>query len=116
VFAYLVLYLSNESGLAVVGLYLNEKAAIRSAMRKVYQLLDIRAIKIKQKWVWADTESVISVNKIKFTDIKDIKGDSPLPQFLKYQEYLQDIPVEDLEKIRLQALNRKKLLEKLKKR
>jgi hypothetical protein len=112
--AYLNIYQSDESGLAILGLYLNEKSAIRAAMRKVYQLMDLKAIKVNGEWVWADTKSVISINKIKITDFKDLSGDSPIPQFLRYQEYLQNIPVEELEKIRSQAINRKNLLEKLK--
>jgi uncharacterized ubiquitin-like protein YukD len=112
--AYLNIYQSDESGLAILGLYLNKKSAIRSAMRKAYQLMDIKAIKVKGEWIWADTRSVISVNEIKIADYKDLNGDSPIPQFLRYQEYLQNIPVEELEKIRNQSINRKKLLDKLK--
>ena len=114
--AYLALYQSNETGLLVIGLYLNKGAAIRSAMRKVYQLMDIRAIKIEGEWVWADKDSVISVNELPIVDYKDLNGNSPIPHFLRYQEYLQDIPKEDLEKMRMQAINRRKIIERLKSR
>lgn len=111
--AYLTLYQSEETGLLIIGLYLNKKAAIRSAMRKVYQLMDIKTIKIEGEWVWADHGSVISVNEMPIVDFKDLNGDSPIPHFLRYQEYLQDIPKEELEKLRNQSLNRKKLLDRI---
>jgi hypothetical protein len=53
--------------------------------------------------------------EIDIADALDLKSESPLPQFFRYREVLQDTPIEDLERFRLQAMNRKKILERVKK-
>ena len=112
---YLVYHSSDLTGYAIIGVYCNYKAAIRSAMRKVYQLLDIKAKKIEKEWTWIDGNSSISVVPLPLVDYKDTSGDSPIPQFLRYKEYLDEMPVSELESRRMQVLNRKKLVEKIKK-
>jgi hypothetical protein len=97
----------------VIGLYCNQKSAIRVAMRKVYQMMNVNSKKLENEWTWLDEYSCISIMELPIIDAKDIKGDSPLPQYFRYREFLKDVPKEDLERFRIQALNRKKILEKL---
>lgn len=114
--AHLVYHVSDSTGYAIIGLYLNHKAAIRSAMRKVYQLMDVhsKTKKLKNEWTWVDDTSSISVIELPVVDFKDLNGESPLPQFLRYKDYLEDMSTKDLEKQRKQAINRKKLIERFK--
>ena len=110
---YLVYYSNKFTGVAITGAYWNKKAAIRAAMRKVYQLLDHDAKKL-EGWTWEDRQSTISIVPINIVDSKDTTGESPLPTFFRYREYLEKIPMEELDRMRSRALNRKKILEKFK--
>jgi hypothetical protein len=112
---YLVYHSSVSTGVLIIGLYCNYKSAIRVAMRKVYQLMGIHTKKVEGEWAWIDGESCITIMTLPIIDAKDIKGDSPLPQFFRYHQYLKDFSVEDLEKFRMQSLNRKKLMDRIKK-
>jgi hypothetical protein len=102
------------TGVAVLGLYYSHNNAIRAGMRKVYQLMNIHTKKVDGEWTWIDEQSFISIMEIDIADALDLKSESPLPQFFRYREVLQDTPIEDLERLRNQVLNRKKVLEKLK--
>ena len=112
---YLVYHSSYSTGILIIGLYCNHKSAIRVAMRKVYQLMGIYTHKIDGEWTWEDDNACISIMELPIVDAKDIKGESPLPQFFRYQKYLENFSVEDLEKFRMQSLNRKKLMERINK-
>lgn len=111
---YLVYRSCDYTGLMIIGLYCNYRSAIRVAMRKVYQLMEINTRKVDGEWTWIDDSSCISIMTLPIIDVRDVKGDSPIPQFFRYQKFLKDIPIEDLEKFRLQAINRKKLMDKIK--
>jgi len=113
---YLVYHSCKFTGVAIIGNYCNEKAAIRAAMRKVYQLMELDTVKSKEDWIWTDSHSCIAIMNLAITDVKDLNGDSPIPQFFRYKDYIEDIPKEDLERLRTQALNRKKILEAIRKR
>lgn len=111
---YLVYHSCKFTGVAVIGNYCNKKAAIRAAMRKVYQLMDLNTVKAENEWTWTDDHSCISIMELPIADIKDLRGDSPIPQYFRYKEYLDDIPTEDLERLKIQAQNRKKILDRIK--
>lgn len=109
---YAVFYGSRYTGAGLESIYLNEKNAIKRAMRLVYRQLKINATKGKG-WVWFDDYDLIAVEKILPADLKDYNGDSSLPRYLRYKDYLESIPHETLEQMRKQAENRKLLMEKV---
>lgn len=108
---FLVYHNCRFTGVAILGLYLGEKTAIKVAMRKVYQLMNVHTKKIDKEWTWVDEHSFISLMEVQVADAFDLTSDSPLPQFFRYKDLLEETPIEDLERFRLQALNRKKILE-----
>ncbi|MDB4330458.1 hypothetical protein N9948_01920 [bacterium] len=112
---YLVYHSCKFTGVAIIGNYCNKKAAIRASMRKVYQLMNIDAKKVENEWTWFDEHSCISIMELPISDIKDLRGDSPIPQFMRYKEFIEEIPMEDLERLKSQALNRKRIMERVKK-
>jgi hypothetical protein len=76
--------------------------------------MDVNTRKIEGEWTWLDDSSCISIMTLPIIDVRDIKAESPIPQFFRYQKFLNDIPIEDLEKFRMQAINKKKLMDKIK--
>lgn len=110
-------YLGDRyEGANIVDIYFNKNNAIKSAMRHAYRELDINACKMTDDWVWYDEQNLIAVREIYVKDSKDLQGDSLFPAFLQYKEYLEAIPVKDLEQMRKGAVNRKKLAQALRKR
>lgn len=110
---YIVYHGSRHEGAGVDSIYVNEKNAIKRAMRLVLRNLDINAIK-EENWVWYDDHELIAVKPHVPSDLKDYNGESIFPNFLRYKDYLESIPQETLEHMKKQAENRKKLTDRLK--
>ena len=111
---HIVYYSCKYKGIIIIGNYCSKNAAITAAMRKVYQWMEINTKRIEGDWSWVDSHSIISVLDLPLIDIRDVRGDSPIPQFLRYKDVLESMPRQDLERMRSQALNKKNLLEKIK--
>ena len=112
---FIVYYGSLHEGAGVDAIYVNEKNAIKRAMRLVLRNLSIDAVKDEDSWMWHDEHSLIAVKPHTLADLKDYNGESHFPNFLKYKDYLESIPKETLEQMRKQAENRKKMIERIKK-
>ena len=110
---YIVYHGPRNEGAGVDSIYVNEKNAIKRAMRLVLRNLDVNAIK-KEDWVWYDDDELIAVKPHTPSDLKDYSGESIFPNFLRYKDYLESIPQEKLEHMKKQAENRKKLAERFK--
>lgn len=108
---YLILKIDhNSSKVTILGSYFSLNNAIRSSMRKVYQLMGMDTKKLDNKWSWIDSESVITITEVPVHDSLDINSESPIPLFLRYKDFLEDIPKKDLENFRRQVINKKNLM------
>ena len=111
---YIVYHGSRYDGAGVDSIYVNQKNAIKRAMRLVLRNLEIDAIKDENDWVWHDNYELVAVKPHVPADLRDYNGDSIFPNFLRYKDYLESIPQETLEHMKKQAENRKKIFERLK--
>lgn len=111
---YIVYHGSRYDGAGVDSIYVNQKNAIKRAMRLVLRNLDITAVKEGNDWVWYDQYELIAVKAHVPADLRDFNGESIFPNFLRYQSYLESIPLETLEQMKKQAENRRKITERIK--
>lgn len=110
---YIVYYGCRYEGAGVDSIYLNEKNAIKRAMRLVLRNLGTDTVK-DNDWVWHDSYEVVAVQAQAPADLKDYNGESIFPNFLRYKKYLESIPLDTLDIMKKQAENRSKISQRIK--
>lgn len=111
---YIVYYGCRYEGAGVDSIYLNKKNAVKRAMRLVLRNLNVYTIKKDDEWMWYDDFEMVVVQPHTPADLKDYNGDSAFPNFMRYKEYLESIPLDTLDQMKKQAENRAKLANRIK--